>query len=291
MLGPGSKGRSNCGKINKCSAFCRAPQESKDSCGAPKVYPKTSEISMGGKGMKEKLKYILEELKHHAPFTLISTFVALALFALTSRFIGAGVGRACPCCAPAHNAVGHLFLTFHLLHILLSCVATTGMFWRHEKSKWKALVVGLSGALILCTVSDIALPFLGGTLVGVGMDFHICIIEHPETVMPFAIVGLFIGLKEVRGRLMTKTAHGLHVFVSVLASMFFLVGYGFLGWMNYPLTTFLIIFFSVLIPCCLGDIVFPLLFKKNQGLLCLTNYLLKTVQINKRVSILNADIN
>ena len=212
---------------------------------------------------KTNARYILAELKHHSPFTMISTFVALVLFTLTSRFIVPGVGVACPCCAPAHNVAGHLFLTFHLLHILLSCTATTAMFWRHEKSKLKALAVGLSGALILCTISDIALPFLGGTLVGIAMDFHICVIEHPETVIPLAIVGLFIGLKEISGRAMTKFAHGSHVFISVLASMFFLVGYGFLDWMNYPLITFLIIFFSVLIPCCLSDIVFPLLFKKN----------------------------
>ena len=212
---------------------------------------------------KTKAGYILEELKHHAPFTLVSTFVALVLFALTSRFIAPEADMACPCCASPHSMSGLLFMAFHRFHILLSCAATTAMFWRHEKSKLKALAVGLSGALILCTVSDIILPFLGGSLVGIDMDFHICVIEHPETVMPLAAVGLFIGLKEVRGRLMTKTAHGLHVFVSVSASMFFLVGYGFSGWMSYPLITFLIIFFSVLIPCCLGDIVFPLLFRKN----------------------------
>jgi len=216
---------------------------------------------------KTNARYILEELKHHIPFTMLSTFVALVLFALASRFIVPGEGVACPRCAPVHNTVGLLFLTFHLLHILFSSTATTAMFWRYEKSKLKALAVGLSGALILCTVSDIALPFLGGTLVGVSMDLHICVIEHPETVMPLAIVGLFIGLKEVSGRLMTKFAHGFHVFISVLASMFFLVGYGFSEWMNYPLITFLIIFFSVLIPCCLSDIVFPLLFKKTQSLL------------------------
>lgn len=217
---------------------------------------------------KSNYKYILTELRHHIPFTAISTIVSLILFEIIARiFLQEHIvsGR-CACCGPT-NTIGRFFHIMHPLHMLFSAIATTAMFWRHEKKLIKAIAVGLVGSIVICAASDIVFPHLGAMLMGRRPELHLCILEHPETVIPFAMAGILMGLfmvNKISGRRVTIIPHSAHVFVSILATMFYLRSFAGVDFLSYPIQTFIIILLGVVIPCCISDIVFPLLIKKNK---------------------------
>lgn len=159
-----------------------------------------------------------------------------------------------------------LFHIFHPVHILFSATATTAMFWRHERRLLKAVIVGLIGSLGICGISDVFLPFLGGTILGIGIEFHWCLIAHPMTIVPFTIFGVLLGLVLVdvaHGRVSTIFSHSSHVFISTMATMLYLTAFGHIEWTLHIAEMFLIIFLGVTIPCCTSDIIFPLLLSKS----------------------------
>ncbi|MCD5415468.1 MAG: hypothetical protein LR001_10865 [Clostridiales bacterium] len=94
----------------------------------------------------------------------------------------------------------------HPLPMLFSAMATTAMFWRHEKKLIKAIFIGFGGAILICAAGDIVLPYFGSLLMGKNPELHICVLEHPETVIPFAILGVIIGIlatNRITGRRVT----------------------------------------------------------------------------------------
>lgn len=205
-----------------------------------------------------KLGHIWDELRHHVPFTAFGTSIALILLGVLTVILSPSKA--------AMSEYGHeLFHVFHPVHILFSATATTAMFWRYERRVFKAVIIGLVGSIGICGLSDVFFPFLGGTVVGIEMEFHWCLIEHPQIVLPFAIFGVLIGLAStnmVHGRSPTVFSHSSHVFISTMATMFYLMAFGFTEWIPHIAETFLIIFLGVTIPCCTSDIIFPLLFSK-----------------------------
>jgi len=56
--------------------------------------------------------------------------------------------------------------------------------------------------------------------------------------------------------------HFFHIFISSMASVLYLVSFGFHNWWNQMGFVFLFMIFAVLIPCTLADIVTPMLFAK-----------------------------
>jgi len=55
-------------------------------------------------------------------------------------------------------------------------------------------------------------------------------------------------------------SHGAHVFVSSLASLLYLVSFGFTGWMtdiHLVFPVFLLVVIAVWVPCCISDIAIP----------------------------------
>jgi len=117
------------------------------------------------------------------------------------------------------------------------------------------------GTVLPCGLSDYVMPFLGGRLLGVPMELHICLIEHPMLIMPFVLLGILGGLMfEERVAGSSVFSHGAHIFVSSLASLLYLVSFGFTGWLQevrlvFPV--FLLVVLAVWIPCCISDIVIP----------------------------------
>ncbi len=211
------------------------------------------------------LGHLGEELRTHLPYTFLFTaFGLVAAAALT--FIGTDEGGGT---ARLVNGSRGLFHALHPTHLLLSATATTAMFMRHEKRPVKAALVGFSGALVLCGASDVFLPYLSGLLLATGeMEFHWCVIEHPQMALPFIALGVLGGLLAA-GKIARATifSHSGHVLASSLASLFYLIGYGVTGWMGettLPLV-FVIVVLCVTIPCCLSDIVFPLFFVRRAG--------------------------
>lgn len=245
-----------------------------------------------GSGLPGRGRALHEELTHHLPFSVSAVALGLMLAGIICFLVSAGrmtggdadqAGHVAPqAVAPGpdaphvqahqHNAIQSgaehdhanpflsLFHLFHPAHMLFSAAATTAMFWRYERRLIKAVLIGLIGAIGVCGLSDIVIPQLSLGLLGKWMPWHICLIQHPWMILSFALVGVLVGLGASPGvHLSTFYWHSLHVFISSMASIFYLIGpFGALGWIDSIGTVFVFVIVAVMIPCCVSDIVFPL---------------------------------
>jgi len=203
---------------------------------------------------ESKLRYVLVELGYHLPYSIFGITVGLIATGILSFF---AILMRSEHILPM--ASSELFHVIHPAHILISAVATTAMFWKHEKTILKAACVGFIGSISICAISDIFLPFIGGLSLGSNMNMHICIIENPGSVFPFAIVGVAAGLLVTKSfEKSTQYSHSAHVFLSSAASILYLLGFGLTDWIHSIGAVFIIIIVAVMIPCCASDIVFPL---------------------------------
>jgi len=230
--------------------------------------------------VKKRAKHILAELKGHAPFTSMGAVLGI-VFMLVFRNVG-------------REGTYTLFSIFHPTHVVLSAMVTASMFQLHvlRKRFLIALLVGYFGSVGIATLSDIVIPHIGVQLLGlnvpthsqlhhqeeesggreqperIGSDeaggheggFHLGFIEQWYIVNPAAVLGVFIAFFLPR----TKFPHAGHVLISTWASSSYLlmtvesdmtiaVGVG----------IFATLFIAVWLPCCISDIVFPLLFVKS----------------------------
>lgn len=201
-----------------------------------------------------KLKKILVELAHHLPYSVFGVSTGIILMGLLTFFVSV-MGRE----IYLSEASGELFHVFHSCHILFSAVATTAMFWKHEKRLVKAILVGFFGSITICGVSDIFFPYIGGMILGSEMHMHICLIEEPGLILPFAFVGVIAGILVTQSlEKSTEYSHSVHVFVSSVASILYLLSYGLTDWTHVLGGVFMVTIFAVMIPCCASDIAFPL---------------------------------
>jgi hypothetical protein len=164
-----------------------------------------------------------------------------------------------------------VFYIFHPLHIVLSALATTAMYKKYGNDKiWIAILIGYTGSIGIATFSDAIIPYLGGALLGAEMEFEVPFIETSLMpvigiptwllVNPAAIIGIIIGC----WRPTTKSPHLGHVLLSTWASLFYFTAFGVANWVPLLPLIFLVLFLGVWIPCCLSDIVFPLLFIRKK---------------------------
>ncbi|MBI3096953.1 MAG: hypothetical protein HYY93_01710 [Planctomycetes bacterium] len=210
------------------------------------------EIECASGHRRERLK---RELSHHLPYSLFSSVASVAIL---------GAIWSIRPLDPAN--VESLFHVAHPAHLFLSAIATTAMFWIHDKRRWKACLIGIIGSLGFCGVSDIILPYLGGLAFGWPMQLHLCFVEEPGLVLPFVALGVATGL--VAGEFVhraTVFSHSGHVLVSSMASLLYPVSFGISYSVSESGWLLLIVLVAVLIPCCFSDIVFPLLFARGRA--------------------------
>ncbi|MFC2002465.1 hypothetical protein ACFLV4_00740 [Chloroflexota bacterium] len=163
-----------------------------------------------------------------------------------------------------------IFYTLHPLHVVLSALATTAMFKRYGHGNiWLAILVGYSGSIGIATLSDAIVPYWGGTLLNVVMEFHVPFIE--TELMPYfnlpkwiivnsaAVIGIAVGYL----RPTTKFPHSGHVLLSTWASLFGFTAFGITNWLPLLPLVFVFLFLAVWVPCCLSDIIYPMLFAKK----------------------------
>ena len=201
------------------------------------------------------IKAIIAELKHHAPFTLLGALSGIILMFFLQNL-------------PEKSAYD-IFYTLHPIHVLLSALVTTSLYKIHKCGKpdgkcnlMMLLVIGYVGAIGIATLSDSLIPYLGETLLNMPRrEVHLGFIEKWWLINPIAIIGIAIAYFKPA----TKFPHAGHVLLSTWASLFHIMmakGNG-LSWVSY-VGIFFFLFLAVWIPCCISDIVFPLLFvKKN----------------------------
>lgn len=159
------------------------------------------------------------------------------------------------------------FYTLHPLHVVLSALTTTAMYMTYRKGKiWVAILVGWTGSIGIATLSDVVIPYLGGSLLHVDMQFELPFIETSKmpiigiekwkVVNSAALIGIAIGL----WKHITKIPHAGHVLLSTWASLFYFTAFGVADWIPLLPLVFLFLFLAVWIPCCTSDIIYPLLF-------------------------------
>ncbi len=240
--------------------------------------------------MTTRLKTIIHEFEHHFPFTILAVVIAiLALGIFTELMPGVASGSTTPAAGahdhdahgPAAHATGaeapasdsrspweRLFHLFHPMHILLSAAATTAMFWRYDRRLLMAVFAGLVGSVGFCGVSDIVFPWAGGWMMGKDMGLHICLFEHPQLVLPFAVIGVLAGLVAADAysdQRISIFSHSAHVLISTGATILYLIGFGLTDWTFRLPEVFVIVFAAVIVPCCASDIFFPLLLANPAG--------------------------
>ncbi len=223
--------------------------------------------------VKEKAKHILVELKGHAPFTILGAVLGIGFMLLFRNISGGG----------RHT----LFAIFHPAHVVLSAIVAASMFRLHAEKKRFVLVlaIGYFGSIGVATLSDIIIPHIGTELLGLNIPqhsqihesetgspqeehvteaeehgLHLGFIEEWYIVNPAALLGIFIAYFLPR----TKIPHASHILISTWASSSYLL-------MTVQseitiaaaagiLATLLV---ATWVPCCIGDIIFPLLFVKS----------------------------
>jgi len=195
-----------------------------------------------------KLKFeILKELKEHIPFTLAATLFSVILMSfllLKQNFISYAIS---------------MFYIAHPLHILFSSIVSSAIFYNHTKKIVPAIIVSIFVSLFIGTLSDSILPYLGSYLFQIPISFHLPALENPILIFGASLVGASFGIAIRK----TKFPHFLHVFISVFASLFYIFAYS----TNFSMLTIFLIFIitsvSVIVPCCLSDIVFPIIFQNR----------------------------
>jgi hypothetical protein len=190
-----------------------------------------------------KTKEVIKELRNHVPFTALATVIAI-LISFYFKYVTLSEFKE------------SIFHTFHILHIIASATVTSAIFHKYKKNLNQAILVGISGAIIIGSLSDIIFPYLGGTILNLNTIFHLPLLEMPIWIIFFALIGSITGILTK----FTKMPHFIHVFLSVFASLFYLLTFSPTFDFVYFIGAFFIVFIAVIIPCCLSDIIFPFLF-------------------------------
>lgn len=204
---------------------------------------------------------LLGELICHLPYAIFSVSFGLVLLSFVTYYsFDEPVDLIC-------RKSNVLFHSFHFMHIVFAATGTLITFFRYSRNMIKALLVGIISPTVFCTLSDSILPYLGGKMLGVDMHFHLCFITELSNVIPFLIVGIVNGFIMSRHHgdrqwLYAITSHAIHILVSSLASIFYLVSHGCVDWYQFIGLVFIYLIGAVVVPCTLSDVVVPMLFAR-----------------------------
>lgn len=225
--------------------------------------------------LSKQLKTLGVELKEHIPFTAMGA-VGGVVFMLLFRNIG-------------QSASHTLFAIFHPSHVLLSAMVTAAMFKLHKKQTklWVVIIVGYVGSVGIATLSDSIMPYIGEKALGLHIPahselhgehnhneelgiaeqhsdetekhsskLHLGFIEEWYLVNPAAALGILIAWWYPR----TKITHAAHILISTWASASHILMTAESSiTIGIAMSMLVVLFLSVWIPCCMSDIVFPLL--------------------------------
>lgn len=200
------------------------------------------------KGFKPTFAHITGELREHVPFTAFgaATGVGIMFFVFFFKV------------SPQISYTA--FYTLHPFHVVLSALVTTALYRLHARSTlWKAFLIGYTGSIGIATLSDVIIPYIGIYFLGIHIPFVVPFIAN-WWINLLAVAGILIGYF----RPTTKFPHAGHVLLSTWASLFSITQYGvhIAGWM-FPFV-FLFLFLAVWLPCCVSDIIYPLLFIREK---------------------------
>lgn len=193
--------------------------------------------------MNKTFKLLKHELTHHLPFTFFATIGGIALVILIQYLLKISISESA-------------FEILHPLHIIVSGAASAAIFYKYKKNFMYAVFVGVISSITIGTLSDVLVPYFGAISLGFNPEFHLPLIEDTVIVLGASILGSIIGIKAK----LTKFPHSAHVFLSVFASLFYLLA--FVGTLTPILLilSIIIVSIAVVIPCCISDILIPFFF-------------------------------
>lgn len=195
---------------------------------------------------KKRFGNLKKEILEHIPFTLLASVFAVILVLLIRFSLNKEISES-------------VFEVLHPMHVFVSAIVTSAIYYRYKKSVIPAIIIGVTGAIIVGSLSDILLPYLGGLILGLEPEFHLPIIKETFLILSTAIIGSFLGIVSK----ITKLPHVIHVFLSVFASLFYILSFSNVVEIIYLIYSLIIVFVAVFIPCCISDIIYPLFFVKS----------------------------
>ena len=206
--------------------------------------------------MIKTVSFILVELKRHAPFTTVGAVSGLAIMAVL--VMGGYLNYVIPV-SPA------IFYILHPAHVVLSALVTTGLYRYHNYrgSVFITFIIGYVGSVGIATVSDCLIPYLSEVILDLpNRELHIGFIEKPLLTNLAALFGVTVAYIHPA----TKFPHTGHVLISTWASLFhILMALGHEHDIIMIVSISLFLFIAVWVPCCISDIVFPMLFVSETG--------------------------
>ena len=203
---------------------------------------------------------IYTELMCHLPYAIFAVAGALSLLSIMN-YVSTNTDL---------HAADTLFHSFHFMHIIFAATGTVLTFLRFSNSVPKAIAIGLISPTFFCVLSDAILPYVCGRLLGVHMHFHICFWSELYNVLPFLFVGILNGFvlskhHGSRQTLYALSSHALHIIISSLASVFYLVSHGFADWQTQIGLVFLSLIVAVVVPCTFSDVVVPMMVARTDA--------------------------
>lgn len=148
------------------------------------------------------------------------------------------------------------------MHILFASTSVVLAFRRRSGNILGAIIIGMILPAIFCTASDALVPYWGISMFGLNVHFHWCFGKHFFSVYPFLVGGIVAGLILSHNRsknlfIYSMISHVSHSLVSSMASLFYLVGFGFNTWHKHLGLIFVVLLFAVVVPCLLSDLIVP----------------------------------
>ena len=206
----------------------------------------------------------------HGVFDEFACHFPYAVFSLSISFIVLTMISALATTQVSPESYFALFHTFHYLHIVFAAVGTALTFFRFSKNFLLGFLVSIFSPMIFCVLSDIVLPYLGGSIVGVNMKLHICFYHDFTNIGVFLLFGILTGLALTyhgphteSSSFLARWAHFWHILLSSMAALFYMVANGFDCWMPHVGVIFLLLVMAVVVPCTLSDVVVPIVIARS----------------------------
>jgi len=214
----------------------------------------------------EEHEYSLSsELACHLPYATFSVAISFILLSLLN-FVSLGFSASERTILGGYHV---LFHAFHYLHIVFATTGTLVAFSRYSKNLFRGVMVAMVFPAIFCTLSDVALPAVAGELLGLHMGIHICFFSLPDlmNVLPFMLMGLVTGFAIARHHkpslgFVSLGSHFVHILISSLAAIFYVVSYGMEAWNAFMGMLFILLIVAVVVPCTISDVIIPMYFAR-----------------------------
>lgn len=205
---------------------------------------------------------VWQELVCHFPYAVFSVAFALILISFVPL-----VPNLVYTAAAIKKQTHTLFHSFHFMHIVFASAGAMITYLRFCKRLLPGIIISTISPAFFCILSDAILPYIGGTMLGVHMHWHICFITELHNVLPFLFIGIITGLAlsyhgaDQQG-LYSIFSHFFHILISSIASTFYLVSHGFTDWADSIGYVFIFLVFAVVVPCTCSDVIVPMLFAR-----------------------------